>query len=93
MLGRRPAVPGGGRARRRTGSRPPTACSAGTDATRAPRASSWRATRDGAVRITDHESGRRDLQLIKITGSAFADFARDEHTTLPERPDRPLYIW
>lgn len=51
--------------------------------------------RDGAgsVRITDHQSGRRGLQLIKITGSAFADFARDEHTTLPERPDRPLYIW
>ena len=48
---------------------------------------------DGAAAITDHESGRRDLQLIKITGSAFADFARDEHTTLPERPDRPLYIW
>ena len=48
---------------------------------------------DGSVVITDHESGRRDLQLIKITGSAFADFARDEHTTLPERPDRPLYIW
>jgi urate oxidase len=47
----------------------------------------------GTVRITDHETGRRDLQLIKITGSAFADFARDEHTTLPERPDRPLYIW
>jgi urate oxidase len=43
--------------------------------------------------ITEHESGRRDLQLIKITGSAFADFARDEHTTLPERRDRPLYIW
>jgi len=51
--------------------------------------------RDGAGRviITDHESGRRDLQLIKVTGSAFADFARDEHTTLPERRDRPLYIW
>jgi urate oxidase / 2-oxo-4-hydroxy-4-carboxy-5-ureidoimidazoline decarboxylase len=47
----------------------------------------------GAVTITEHESGRADLQLIKITGSAFADFARDEHTTLPERPDRPLYIW
>lgn len=47
----------------------------------------------GAVRITDHESGRRELQLIKLTGSAFADFARDEHTTLPERLDRPLYIW
>jgi urate oxidase len=47
---------------------------------------------DGAV-ITGHQCGRTDLQLIKITGSAFADFARDEHTTLPERPDRPLYIW
>ncbi len=50
-------------------------------------------TDDGAVAITDHECERRELQLIKITGSAFADFARDEHTTLPERPDRPLYIW
>ena len=50
-------------------------------------------TDDGSVVITDHESGRRELQLIKLTGSAFADFARDEHTTLPERRDRPLYIW
>lgn len=47
----------------------------------------------GQVEITDHESGRAALQLIKLTGSSFADFARDEHTTLPERPDRPLYIW
>ena len=36
--------------------------------------------------------GRRDLQLMKLTGSAFADFARDEYTTLPERRDRPLYV-
>jgi len=50
-------------------------------------------TPDGGVAITDHESGRPGLQLIKLTGSAFADFARDEHTTLPERRDRPLYIW
>ncbi len=47
----------------------------------------------GGVRITGHACGREDLQLIKVTGSAFADFARDEHTTLPERRDRPLYIW
>jgi urate oxidase len=47
----------------------------------------------GGVRITGHAGGRTDLQLIKVTGSAFADFARDEHTTLPERRDRPLYIW
>jgi urate oxidase / 2-oxo-4-hydroxy-4-carboxy-5-ureidoimidazoline decarboxylase len=48
---------------------------------------------DGGITITDHESGRAGLQLIKLTGSSFADFARDEHTTLPDRPDRPLYIW
>jgi urate oxidase / 2-oxo-4-hydroxy-4-carboxy-5-ureidoimidazoline decarboxylase len=52
-----------------------------------------RSPSDDGVILTDHESGRADLQLIKITGSAFADFARDEHTTLPERPDRPLYVW
>ena len=45
------------------------------------------------TRVADLESGRAGLQLVKITGSSFADFARDEHTTLPERPDRPLYIW
>ena len=47
----------------------------------------------GGVVLTGHACGRSDMQLIKITGSAFADFARDEHTTLPERRDRPLYIW
>jgi urate oxidase len=47
----------------------------------------------GRVRITVHACGRESLQLIKLTGSAFADFARDEHTTLPERRDRPLYTW
>ena len=48
---------------------------------------------DGEVEVGGHHCGRTDLQLIKITGSSFADFARDEHTTLPERPDRPLYVW
>ena len=48
---------------------------------------------DTSATITDHACGRAELQLIKLSGSAFADFARDEHTTLPERPDRPLYIW
>ena len=41
---------------------------------------------------TDLLCGRQGLQLIKLTGSAFADFARDEYTTLPERRDRPLYV-
>jgi urate oxidase / 2-oxo-4-hydroxy-4-carboxy-5-ureidoimidazoline decarboxylase len=37
-------------------------------------------------------SGREDLWLLKVTGSAFTRFARDEYTTLPERVDRPLFI-
>ncbi|MEO7333855.1 MAG: urate oxidase, partial [Gemmatimonadales bacterium] len=45
------------------------------------------------AKITALAVGRTDLQLIKITGSAFADFPRDEHTTLPERRDRALYVW
>ncbi len=45
------------------------------------------------VHLTDHACGRAGLQLIKITGSSFADFARDELTTLPERPDRALFTW
>jgi urate oxidase len=51
-----------------------------------------RADGDG-FRVTEHASGRAGLQLIKTTGSSFAAFARDEYTTLPERFDRPLYIW
>ncbi len=37
--------------------------------------------------------GRRNLRLVKLTGSAFKSFARDEFTTLPEVTDRPLYIY
>jgi urate oxidase len=45
--------------------------------------------RDGTA---DHRSGRAGLELIKITGSSFASFARDELTTLPEVRDRPLFV-
>jgi urate oxidase len=49
--------------------------------------------RDGAgQRVVEHQSGRTDLQLIKTTGSSFTRFARDQHTTLPEVVDRPLFI-
>ena len=45
------------------------------------------------VALTDHECGRLELQLLKTTGSSFAAFARDSHTTLPETQDRPLFIY
>jgi len=42
--------------------------------------------------VRERRSGLEDLWLLKVTGSAFTRFARDENTTLPERVDRPLYI-
>ena len=49
---------------------------------------------DGAaVTIHDHQSGREKLRLLKVTGSAFTAFVRDGNTTLPDRRDRPLYIY
>ena len=47
---------------------------------------------DGAVVLANLRSGRAGMQLIKVTGSAFAAFPRDEFTSLPERRDRPLFI-
>jgi len=38
-------------------------------------------------------AGVVQLRLVKLTGSAFARFLRDEYTTLPDRVDRPLYIF
>lgn len=50
--------------------------------------------RDGdTVEVADLLSGRADLRLVKLSGSAFAAFARDEYTTLPERTDRALHVF
>jgi urate oxidase / 2-oxo-4-hydroxy-4-carboxy-5-ureidoimidazoline decarboxylase len=45
------------------------------------------------MRVTTHRSGQIGLQLIKLTGSSFSRFVRDQHTTLPERIDRPLFMY
>ena len=42
--------------------------------------------------ITNHSCGRENLELFKVTGSAFTRFVQDEYTTLVERVDRPLFI-
>ena len=50
--------------------------------------------RDGASAvIMAHCCGRVGLQLLKVTGSSFTHFVRDAYTTLPERVDRPLFIY
>jgi urate oxidase len=46
----------------------------------------------GGATLTDHRCGRVGMQLLKVTGSAFTRFVRDQYTTLPERGDRPLFI-
>lgn len=43
--------------------------------------------------IVELESGVTDLQLIKVSGSSFYGFVRDEYTTLPESYNRPLFIF
>ncbi len=42
--------------------------------------------------VIDYRSGREAVHLIKLTGSSFMQFYRDEYTTLPEMPDRPLLV-
>jgi urate oxidase len=46
----------------------------------------------GEVVATGHRCGVVGIELLKVTGSAFTRFVRDEFTTLPERGDRPLFI-
>ena len=46
---------------------------------------------DGSIVLGAVRAGRIGLDLMKTTGSAFADFPRDEYTTLPARKDRLLF--
>lgn len=45
----------------------------------------------GGAHVEELRAGRRGMALLKLTGSAFTAFVRDDYTTLPERTDRPLY--
>ena len=47
-------------------------------------------TRQGIVEIV---SGIRSLKLLRLGGSAFEGFLRDEYTTLPDIANRPLHMW
>jgi urate oxidase/2-oxo-4-hydroxy-4-carboxy-5-ureidoimidazoline decarboxylase len=43
--------------------------------------------------IIDVRSGIRGLRLLRLGGSAFKGFVRDEYTTLPDLQNRPLHMW
>jgi len=42
--------------------------------------------------VVSARSAWNALHLLKLTGSSFAGFVRDEYTTLPEAEDRPLFV-
>ena len=43
--------------------------------------------------IVEAVSGIRGFKLLRLAGSAFQGFVRDEYTTLPDLHDRPLHMW
>ena len=45
------------------------------------------------IATTNHVSSLKDLKLIKVKGSSFYGYVKDEYTTLPESFDRPLFIF
>jgi urate oxidase/2-oxo-4-hydroxy-4-carboxy-5-ureidoimidazoline decarboxylase len=46
--------------------------------------------RDGTVEVV---SGFRGFKLLRLGGSAFHGFVRDQYTTLPDITNRPLHMW
>ncbi|OMF24856.1 urate oxidase [Paenibacillus sp. FSL H8-0548] len=53
----------------------------------------WIRGAEGEAVLAQHESSLSNIQLIKVSGSSFYGFVRDEYTTLPESYDRPLFIF
>ncbi|MEH7304799.1 factor-independent urate hydroxylase [Neobacillus drentensis] len=45
------------------------------------------------ILTSDHLCSLKGLKLLKVRGSSFYGFVRDEYTTLPESYDRPLFIF
>ena len=43
--------------------------------------------------IVDLASGIRGFKLLRLGGSAFHGFVRDQYTTLPDITNRPLHMW
>ena len=46
-----------------------------------------------ALEPVEIKSGLKGFRLLRLGGSAFAGFVRDEYTTLPEIKNRPLHMW
>jgi urate oxidase/2-oxo-4-hydroxy-4-carboxy-5-ureidoimidazoline decarboxylase len=44
-------------------------------------------------RVVSAVSGVQGFKLLRLRGSSFQGFVRDQHTTLPDRPSRVLHMW
>jgi urate oxidase / 2-oxo-4-hydroxy-4-carboxy-5-ureidoimidazoline decarboxylase len=47
----------------------------------------------GRAGIIEAASGIEGFRLLRLGGSAFKGFVRDEYTTLPDLNNRPLHMW
>ena len=43
--------------------------------------------------VVEASSGLRGFKLLRLGGSAFHGFVRDQYTTLPDLRNRPLHMW
>jgi urate oxidase/2-oxo-4-hydroxy-4-carboxy-5-ureidoimidazoline decarboxylase len=43
--------------------------------------------------VVEARSGLRGFKLLRLGGSAFHGFVRDQYTTLPDLTNRPLHMW
>ena len=50
----------------------------------------WNYEREGSMEM---RSGIQGFKLLRLGGSAFYGFVRDQYTTLPEIRNRPLHMW
>jgi len=47
----------------------------------------------GAIQMVEARSGIHGFRLLRLGGSAFYGFVRDQYTTLPDIHNRPLHMW
>ena len=52
-----------------------------------------RGSRSAPRGLVEAVSGIHGFKLLRLGGSAFHGFVRDEYTTLPDLHDRPLHMW
>ncbi|WP_078552497.1 factor-independent urate hydroxylase [Bacillus alkalicellulosilyticus] len=50
-------------------------------------------TKENEYEVVYQQSGVEGLRLIKVRGSSFTGYIKDEYTTLREAHDRPLFIY